>query len=179
VIDAPLHIYSNSSTTVPQLLLEESQTEYARIKMRNSTGSYWDIAAQGAATNADGYFNLYFFNGTTGANKFVLNGNGNLTIAGTLTQNSDERLKKDIVSIDHSLQKIERIGGYYYNWKDADRDPALQTGVLAQEIEKVMPELVTQNEQGIKSVNYIGIVPYLIEAIKSLQHEVAELKQKQ
>lgn len=178
VIDAPLHIYANSSITTPQLLLEESQSEFARIKMRNSTGSYWDIAGMGAATNAGGLLNLYFFNGTTGADKFSLAGTGNLWIAGTLTQNSDERLKKNIIQLDGSMEKLEKIKGYHYNWKEADRDPGLQTGLLAQELEKVMPELVSSNPEGIKSVNYSGMIPYLLEAIKTLQHEIEELKQK-
>ena len=175
---ANLHIYANSSIGKPQLLLEETETEFARIKMKNSTGTYWDIAGKGSTTNANGLLNLYFFNGTTGADKFSLAGTGNLWIAGTLTQNSDERLKKDISTLDNSIQKIEQVSGYHYNWKDADRDSSLQTGVLAQEIEKVMPELVSHDQQGVKSVNYIGMVPYLIEAIKTLQHEVDELKTK-
>lgn len=175
---APLHIYSNSSVGTPQLLLTEAENDYARIKMKSTNPGGWDIASISSATNTSAYFNLYFDNGTTAGNKFVLNGNGNLWIAGTLTQNSDERLKKNISTLDNSLQKIEEIGGYHYNWKDADRDQNLQTGVLAQELEKVMPELVSQDEQGIKSVNYIGLVPYLVEAIKTLEKEVEELKTK-
>ena len=146
--------------------------------MKNSSGTYWDIAAKAATTNANGYFNLYFYNGTTGADKFSLNATGNLWIAGALTQNSDARLKKDISVIENSMQKLEQINRYHYNWKDGDRDSALQTGVPAQELEKVMPELVSANAKGIKSVNYSGLIPYLLEAIKGLQQEVDQLKAK-
>jgi hypothetical protein len=52
----------------------------------------------------------------------------------------------------------------------------LQTGLIAQEVEKIFPELVKTDEEGFKSVNYIGLVPHLIEAIKELKLENQELK---
>ena len=171
-----LHIQSNSSTGFPQLKLEETESEYARIKMANSSASYWDIAGKGSATASAAFLNLFYHNGTTGGDKFSLAGTGNLTIAGTLTQNSDARLKTNISTLENSMEKLEQIHGYHYNWRDADRDPLLQTGLMAQEVEKVMPELVITNEAGVKSLNYSGLVPYLLEAIKELKKEVEQLK---
>lgn len=67
------------------------------------------------------------------------------------------------------------INGYRYNWKDPEKDKTLQVGLLAQEIEKVMPELVIENNDGIKSVNYAGMIPVLIEAFKEQQLEIKAL----
>jgi hypothetical protein len=102
---------------------------------------------------------------------------GNLTINGTYSP-SDARLKKNLAPLQNSLQKIISLNGYHYTWMDQSRDQSSQTGLLAQEIEKEMPELVKQDEQGIKAVNYSGMVPYLIEAIKELQKQNNELKKR-
>jgi len=74
------------------------------------------------------------------------------------------------------MELLQQLSGYHYQWKDDWRDQASQTGLIAQEVEKVMPELVKEDEKGIKSVNYSGLVPYLLEAIKILKAEVDELK---
>ena len=85
-----------------------------------------------------------------------------MTIGGTLTQNSDSRLKKDIQLLQSPLEKIKALNGYNYHWMATDSDSSLQTGLLAQEVEKVLPELVKTDEKGMKSINYIGLMPYLI-----------------
>ncbi|MFZ1515359.1 MAG: tail fiber domain-containing protein, partial [Saprospiraceae bacterium] len=102
--------------------------------------------------------------------------NGDLTIAGTLTTGSDARLKKDIKPINNALSVISGINGYTYQWVDESRGSLLQSGVIAQEIEGSLPHLVRTNEADEKSVNYIGMIPYLIEAVKDLKKENEELK---
>jgi len=101
---------------------------------------------------------------------------GNLFIDGVLTQSSDIRLKKNITPLQNSLDKIALLNGYQYNWIDASRGNALQSGVLAQEVEKQMPELVSTDAEGDKSVNYNGLIPYLIESVKELKQQIQELK---
>lgn len=95
---------------------------------------------------------------------------GNATLVGTLTQNSDIRLKENIETIPESLKKISEIRGVTYYWKDRkNRDNNRQMGVIAQEVEKVFPEAVTEDKKtGTKSVAYTSLVAPLIEAVKSL-----------
>ncbi|AWV98777.1 tail fiber domain-containing protein [Arcticibacterium luteifluviistationis] len=95
-----------------------------------------------------------------------------MTIGGTLTQNSDQRLKKDIVGLTNSANKIEKLNGYHYNWIAEDRDQALQTGLIAQEVKALFPELVSTNDEGYLSVNYIGLIPHLIEANKNKDADI-------
>lgn len=109
--------------------------------------------------------------------RMILTSAGNLTIAGTLTQNSDARLKKELVSLENPLEKILSLNGYHYQWNDSARGNALQTGLLAQQVATLMPELVTKDEGGILSINYSGMIPYLIEAVKSQQQMINELKE--
>ena len=103
--------------------------------------------------------------------------NGNVTVAGDLNVNSDRRLKEDIATIENALQIVARIEGKTYNWKpELGRDRGKQYGFIAQEVEQVIPELVsTQQGDGIKSVNYQGMVPFLVNALKELN----ELKESQ
>jgi hypothetical protein len=97
--------------------------------------------------------------------------NGNFTATGNITAFSDERLKDNIETLDGS--KVLDMRGVSYT-----KDGKAGSGVIAQEIEKVAPELVMTNdkEDGMKSVAYGNLVGYLIEAVKDQQKQINELK---
>ena len=124
---------------------------------------------------------------------------GDIVATGNITSNySDERLKKDIQTIPSPLDKIEQLRGVAYKYKEADEvdhpdyEPFRETdvGVLAQDVEKVLPDAVSiapfdlNNDGSSKSgdnyltVRYERIIPLLIESIKELKAEVADLKKK-
>ncbi|MES2430611.1 MAG: tail fiber domain-containing protein [Bacteroidota bacterium] len=105
------------------------------------------------------------------SSSFYILKNGNAWMQGTLTENSDARLKTNIHKVDNALDKIKQLNGYTYNWKDSVMLPGLYTGVIAQEVQKVIPELVVPNTEGQLAVNYNGFVPYLIESIKTLEKQ--------
>jgi hypothetical protein len=96
---------------------------------------------------------------------------GNFTATGNITAYSDERLKDNIKTIDNALDKVSQMRGVTFT-----KDDAKGCGVIAQEIEKIAPELVLDGEY--KSVAYGNTVGYLIEAIKELKNEIEELKTK-
>ena len=92
---------------------------------------------------------------------------------------SDKRLKDNIVRIENPLEKVGKIGGYTFDWNDKQETyTGKDVGVIAQEIQEVLPELVTERDNGYLSVKYEKIVPLLIESIKELKQEVDEIKQK-
>lgn len=91
---------------------------------------------------------------------------------------SDIRLKRDITPLQNGLQTITQLNGYNYYWKDETKGTTLQTGVIAQELQKLAPNLVQAGDKGELSVNYNGLIPYLIEAIKEQQKEIEQLKRK-
>ena len=99
---------------------------------------------------------------------------GTTTIAGDLSINSDARLKANIISLGNTLGKVLQIDGKSYTMKKDDKKKQ-KIGVLAQDIEKVFPELVSESN-GVKSVNYQGLVPVLINALKEQQSEIDVLK---
>jgi len=101
---------------------------------------------------------------------------------GDITANtgSDIALKENIINIPNPLEKISKIGGYMFDWKDHGMEDVHgkghDTGILAQEIEEIMPEIVNTRESGMKAVNYMKLIPLLVESIKELKKEVESLK---
>jgi hypothetical protein len=93
---------------------------------------------------------------------------------------SDRRLKTNIGSINNGLAKVLTLDGIVYNWNElADKDLNVkEAGVIAQQIQAVLPEAVVEREDGYLTVKYERIIPLLIEAIKELSAEVDELKKK-
>lgn len=92
---------------------------------------------------------------------------------------SDARLKDNVTPIQNPIQKVKAIGGYEFDWNDKqDTYEGHDVGVLAQEIEAIMPEVVTTRENGYKAVKYEKIVPLLIEAIKEQNKAIEDLKQR-
>jgi hypothetical protein len=107
---------------------------------------------------------------TARSNCFYVLKNGNGWMQGTLTQASDIRLKKDIVPLRNVLPRLLSLSGYNYYWKNTAQMPDLQAGLIAQEVQRQMPELVSiSNTDGELAVNYSGMVPYLLEGIKEQQ----------
>jgi hypothetical protein len=94
---------------------------------------------------------------------------------------SDSRLKENVTPISNPLEKIQQIGGYEYDWipmEGIHENEGHDVGVIAQEIESILPEIVTTRENGFKAVKYDRIVALLIECIKEQQKQIDELKNK-
>ena len=96
--------------------------------------------------------------------------------ATVFTSLSDETQKTDITAITDAIETVKQLNGVKYKWIDNHNQPSI--GVIAQEIEKVLPEVVTTNKNGLKSVSYGNIVGVLIEAIKEQQVRIEELERK-
>ena len=107
-------------------------------------------------------------------------------------KSSDRRLKKNIKPIKNALPKILKLNGVSFNWKDHENAPQWtkdkyfgdpsgslkDVGIIAQEVEEVLPEVTRDRHDGFKAVDYEKIVPLLIEGIKDQQSQINELKNK-
>lgn len=114
--------------------------------------------------------------GTTGPN-YKLDVAGVVNASGGYAQVSDIKFKKDITSIDSPLSKVLNINGVAYSWKtDEFKEMGFTEGrhygVIAQEIEKIIPEAIKEASNGEKSVVYTEMIPLLIEAIKEQQKTI-------
>ena len=126
-------------------------------------GSYYFYMQTGTSTNGSG-------------NHCQIN--GSLTAANNITAYSDASLKENVVTVTDALDKVKQMRGVYYDRIDSGNH---HVGVIAQEIEKVLPEVVTEaydpeRERDIKTVDYGNISAVLIEAIKEQQQQIEELQ---
>ena len=139
------------------------------------------ITTNGSATSYDADNTAFVIgNGTDDSNrsdafKVMFNGDAtvsnDLTVSGDVVISSDARLKSNIVSLGRTLAKILQIDGKSYTMKK-DESEKQKIGLLAQDIEKVFPDLVSESN-GIKSVNYQGLVPVLINALKEQDDRIS------
>ena len=114
--------------------------------------------------------------GSNPSNAFIVNYDGSATLSGDLTINSDARLKSNIISLGSTLAKLLMIDGKSYTMKSNESESKI--GLLAQDVQKAFPELVktTNDSDQTLSVNYQGLIPVLINAIKEQQKQIDELK---
>lgn len=125
-------------------------------------------------------------NGALGVNVNASTTDGRIDASNDIVaySTSDKRLKENVKPIENALDKVSKIGGYEFDWKELSEEEVKtihgneghDVGVIAQEIEKVLPEVVTERDSGYKAVKYEKIVPLLIESIKELKAEIEELK---
>ncbi len=107
---------------------------------------------------------------------------GNIIATGSITSTSDRRFKKNVNPVQNSLEKILALQGVNWEWNDpayhGSKEGDVAAGVIAQDLEKQIPELVTtaDDEMQSKSVNYDGLSAYLIEAIKAQQEQINRLQ---
>lgn len=166
---ANLHLkYAGSSNWDAHLRLEATNGEHSNI--------VYD--ADGLKFRTFGSTDDFHFRNSLNTHIATIYEDGDMDIDGTLTQSSDRRLKKDIVGLRDSAQKLAQLNGVQYFWRDSHKDKSLQTGLIAQEVQGIFPELVNEGEDGYLSVNYIGLIPHLIEAYKDLLAENEALKNK-
>jgi hypothetical protein len=136
----------------------------------------WKIYSDNdVASGEAGHKNLIFAkNGTTDLFSFTQGGDLTLRYLNTdgVNETSDERLKKNIQTVPAALDKVMQLRGVSFDWRDG-LDSGL--GVVAQEVEAVVPEMVHTGEDGYKSVKYSQISALLIEAMKEQQAHIEAL----
>ncbi len=93
--------------------------------------------------------------------------------ADSFNTGSDLGLKNSVTTFPNALETVNNLRGVSFNWNKNNKP---SVGVIAQELEKIVPELVNDNEDGYKSVTYMGLIGVLIEAVKELSEQVEELK---
>jgi len=147
---------------------------------------HWNLSGStvtGSATAVNSANTLFVigngptFQSKSDAFKVMANGDttvsNDLTVGGDIVVSSDSRLKANIVSLGSTLAKLLLIDGKSYTMK---KDGKQKIGVLAQDIQKVFPELVTADDKEMLAVNYQGLVPVLINALKEQDDKISRLE---
>ncbi len=138
------------------------------------------VTGQNNQLITENFINNYVGIGTTSPNQKLQvgsSGDGSVAVANAWNTFSDIRLKKDFEKIPNACAMIDKLNGYYYHWKTGE-DHSRQVGVIAQEVERVLPELVKTGDDGIKTVDYPKLTAVLIEASKQHNRDIAAVKAK-
>ena len=176
------------------ILLKDGGTEFGRFKIATS-----DFVIKSAINNKDILFKGVDNTATITALKLDMSESGdayfNNDISGSTIRasgdiiafnSSDERLKDNITYIHRPLDKISKIGGYEFDWKELTEEEKKtqhsqtghSVGVIAQEIQDILPDMVTEESTGCYSVNPDNITWYLVNAVKELSKKITELESK-
>lgn len=155
---------------------------------------YWfrDVAGRSRGVvyaSNNGVINLRSDNGSTGVSGYAFGfSQAGQATAVNWNSTSDDRVKSRINKVENALDLIDKLNGYTYNVQSAEDYSVKSAGVLASEIENILPDLVVMGGSGydaegnkidnVKSVNYTALSAYYIEAIKELNTEIKELKKK-
>jgi hypothetical protein len=201
-------LVGNENGTAPyRVSLGSSGGDYGSVgynfKPSTTSGSYKYLANDTSSRiefKSGGFIFKTAGSGTTGSNitfsdAMVVNANGNVVVNGTVTASngllgpSDAIFKKNLLPIKDPVGTVNNLRGVSYEWKtdefsERNFSSGRHYGVIAQEIEKVLPEVVNTAPDGTKAVAYTEIIPVLIEAIKEQQlllekqkGEIAEIRQ--
>jgi hypothetical protein len=185
---------NNSSPSIKLDITKEDNntTGIAKFNANNLTQSVeiWYAGIRQAGSNSNGAFNI----DSKGSDSIILNSvntSGNILLGtstnngerlyvsgairatSTITANSDIRIKSNITKIENALEKVGQISGYTYN---TTYDDKRHGGVIAQEIDKVFPEIVNTGNDGLMGVEYGNISALLIEAIKEQNTKIKNLE---
>jgi|688.fasta_scaffold168911_6 hypothetical protein len=182
--------YANSGFAVANSSASYANSGFATA---NSAGVYanssFSKANNALTATANTTTNVQF--GSFGVGTAASGTTGEIRATNNITAyySSDKRYKKNVINIQNPLEKLQQINGVEFDWteeymaqhggEDGYFIREHDIGVIAQEIESILPEIVATREDGYKAVKYDRIVALLIEAIKELKSEVDQLKNKQ
>jgi hypothetical protein len=184
--DAILGLYSDqggiagSAVTLGEIQSGELATKWSMIRETSNGGDGLRLAFGTSRNPFNNPVRLYVDNtGEVGIG--TRNPNYDLDVRGTIGNNStqyhsDRRWKKNIRKIDNALDRVSLLRGVSFEWRrgeftDMNFPEGTRVGLIAQEVEEVVPELVHTNKKGYKSVEYANLVAVLIEAVKELRTE--------
>lgn len=181
-----------SSAGAPNWMNVKVQNVSGGISMQLESGDVWEVnIADGAVgtgkfgrvekqvynyiSNTDGTYPMYLSGYNDGTNQIALylDYKGS---ASTFVSRSDERMKHSIVTIDNALEKVRKLRGVYFRFRDRWDDGRQHVGMIGQEVQQVFPELITVEQNGMLSLEYQSLVAPLVESIKELADRVERLE---
>jgi hypothetical protein len=181
---------SGSSDTYGSITIDGSKSSYSGIHFEDVTGSGDVLMVHNTAGiqgfwDASGGWDWYFDDGILTAGSVPAarltsgtSGTGAFTFPTSVTSaafyySSDERLKKDINQITGAVDLVNQLEGVSFKWNETNES---SIGLIAQDVEKIIPEIVTTGGDGYKSIQYGNLVAVLIEAVKEQQAEIEDLR---
>ena len=176
--------YGNSEIRLPATSDQNPRMVFYRPTGSGVTSYPWRFQAGGGGSSSSFYIGTGSAanNGSESiSNKFSLSSSGVLTVSGDVIaygSPSDAKYKENVKPIENALDKVMDLEGVSFDWKENNEilDIKEDIGFIAQDVQKVIPELVRENEEGNLSLRYQGLIPVLLEAMKEQQKQIDDLK---
>jgi hypothetical protein len=176
--------FSNSEVRFPATTDQNPTMMFYRPTGSAATSYPWRFQGGGGGSSSSFYIGTGSGanNGSeTIANKLSISSTGTLTVSGDVIaygSPSDAKYKENVKPIENALGKVMDLEGVSFDWKENSEilDIKEDIGFIAQDVQKVIPELVKENEDGNLSLRYQGLIPVLLEAMKEQQKQIDELK---
>ena len=200
VFNANTGINSSTYSDVGLITCITSSSSYSYGVIGDATGGTYNRGLYGYGHGGTYAYGVYGY-ATGGSTNYAGYFSGNIYVSGSVLKSSDKRLKDNILPLKGSLKKVLNLQGVTYTWKSNDEIQSLmksstnssqgnsytspecrfnfssgtEIGVVAQDVEQILPEIVGTDADGLKSVDYTKIIPLLIEAIKEQQEQIEAL----
>lgn len=161
-----------------KLQVTGSNNQCALLNTSSNSTNYGYCQINQVNNNTTKAYSVYSSASGTNMENYIVYGSG-LVWALTYTSWSDKTLKENIDSLPNSLKLIKQLSGVKYNFKSSVVGPGpvkTEIGLIAQEVENVIPEVVYTNDKGIKSIAYQNIIPLLIEGMKEQDKKITQLQ---
>jgi hypothetical protein len=148
------------------LIRGQADTSWKALKVRLT----------GDAGGQDIEFRRIAENGTDSRMWYVPRGGNTVNFDYPIVQPSDSRLKDNLTPITNPVDKIKSLRGVEFDWNSGEQVGTHDVGLIAQDVEAVLPEAVTTQEDGYKNLAYTKVIPLLVEAMKEQQAMIEALK---
>ena len=180
-------LISNHTNNGDAFIVQKNGTTVGKLKVRNASSAaiYFTTDADQYISANNGSNYMEFF--TNNTENMRLTSTGDLHVEDDViafsTTVSDEKLKDNVVTIESALDKVMSLRGVEYIWNKGSKEGQKDLGVIAQEVEKVLPEIVKEKEMALidgktyKTVDYEKLTAVLIEAVKEQQEQIEKLKE--
>lgn len=159
-----------------KLYISNSSTETPLVYGDFATSEFKISGNAGINYSGTGGYGLIVANPEDQIYYYAVAAIGDYYAEGGYYQASDKAFKKNIRSVDNAVSKVQQLNGVYFDYdlikSGSGNNEKPSVGIIAQEVEEVFPELVKENKEGLKGVNYSGLIPVLIEAIKEQQLQI-------
>jgi len=163
-INITLGVLSNLSTTANANLVAAINYINTIVDETSSASVHYPVLSRNTSGQNTG---------NVSSTKLTFTPSTGLLTSTDYNSSSDMTLKQDFTPIQNPLDIISQLTGFGFTWKDSKQKAY---GLSAQEVEKVIPDIVKDRPDGTKGINYMNLTAFLIEAIKDLRQEIVELK---
>lgn len=178
-VNAQINVLSNGNVGIKTTSAPEELTVQGQVQINATITPNWGSAIRAYVSNQDACA-YHLYNNYYGQDVFWVNGQGKVWCRLGLFYGSDITMKEDVKDITNPIELIKQLHGVKYKYKEPEgkaKNNEERIGLIAQEVEKVIPQAVATMDDGTKAISYNDFIGLLIEAMKEQQAQIESMQQ--